>query len=181
MSKELSQGTKANTTGKICEQILLPLFKNNGYIVISHKEYEDDCQLIKDHVLNKRLRKQAHYYKDLERLVLTNAPYMSIYNHQGRTEYLIINNFQNRRIRVEVKYQQVSGSVDEKFPYLWLNCVYAYPEKEVIILVEGSGFKVGAKEWLYKQVEDEWLIEDDREVKVMNLGEFVEFFNKELA
>lgn len=176
-----SQGTKANTTGKICEQILLPLFKNNDYVVISHKEYENDCQLIRDHVLNKRLRKQAHNYKDLDKLVLTNAPYTSIYEHNGRTEYLIINNPQNRRIRVEVKYQQVGGSVDEKFPYIWLNCVYAYPEKEIIVLVEGNGFKTGAKKWLKQQAEDEWLIHDDRVVKVMSLGEFVEFFNKELA
>lgn len=177
---EKSQGTKANTTGKICEQILLPLFKNNDYEVISYKEYEDDCQLIQDHTLNKRLRKQAHNYKNLDKLVLTNVPYTSIYEHNGRTEYLIINNLQNRRIRVEVKYQQVSGSVDEKFPYLWLNCVYAFPEKEIIILLEGSGFKAGAKKWLEQQVEDEWLIEDDKIVKVMNLGEFVEFFNMEL-
>jgi hypothetical protein len=34
-----------------------------------------------------------------------------------------------RRKNIECKWQQVSGSVDEKLPYLYLNCIEAMPEK----------------------------------------------------
>lgn len=51
----------------------------------------------------------------------------------------------------ECKWQQVKGSIDEKYPYLVDNIrTTAIP---TIILVGGNGYKPGALEWLKKQVD----------------------------
>ena len=69
------------------------------------------------------------------------------------------------RIRIECKYQQSAGSVDEKLPYLFMNFTQSIPEEEAIIVIEGNGFKVGAKEWLRKKCAG-------TKVSVMSLEEF---------
>ena len=38
--------------------------------------------------------------------------------------------------------------MDEKFPYLYLNCIQAMPEREIILLIDGNGYKPGALAWL---------------------------------
>lgn len=183
MTSDISQGAKANKNGKIGENILIPLFKENGYTVISNSEYEADKKLIKDHYQNLRLNVKEKGYKDLDKLVLRNYPYTSIYgNKNSRTEFLIINRPKNRKVRVEVKWQQSSGSVDEKFPYVWLNCVFSFPEKEVIVIIDGGGFKQSARDWIVKQAQDRWLIDDDeKQISIMTISEFITFFNRELA
>jgi hypothetical protein len=47
-------------------------------------------------------------------------------------------------IGIECKWQRISGSVDEKFPYAYLNCIEAMPERDIIIVVDGGGAKQGA-------------------------------------
>ncbi len=170
MSSSLSQGAKANKTGSICEGILIPLFVKNGYTVIKFCEFEK----------NRNYKRKPNKYKDVKKLVLKNAPYKSIYNHKGFTEFLIINKEKDRTIRLEVKYQQSSGSVDEKYPYVWLNCVYSFQENEIIILIVGTGAKEGAVRWLKAQAEEKWLLDKNKTVSIMNIDEFIEFFNKNL-
>ncbi len=52
---------------------------------------------------------------------------------------------------VEVKWQSVSGSVDEKLPYLALNIDQRFP-LPAIVVIDGSGWKHGAIDWLRRQV-----------------------------
>lgn len=51
-------------------------------------------------------------------------------------------------IRIECKWQQAAGSVDEKLPYLYLNTIEAMPENSIMILIDGAGWKAGAIQWL---------------------------------
>lgn len=94
---------------------------------------------------------------------------------------MIVHN--NRRVRVEVKFQASAGSVDEKYPYMLLNGIYAYPESEVIFLVDGGGYKPGARKWLQDQIDNDWLEykEAGKDIKLMNLGEFIAYFTKEFG
>lgn len=52
---------------------------------------------------------------------------------------------------VESKWQKMSGSVDEKFPYLVSNIKEKYPYS-CIILLDGGGYRKGAEKWLRDQV-----------------------------
>jgi len=75
-----------------------------------------------------------------------NVPYVSIYGTNCRSEFVL--QFQGREIRIECKYQEAAGSVDEKLPYLMLNFTREVPEEETIIITEGDGFRSGALKWL---------------------------------
>ena len=52
---------------------------------------------------------------------------------------------------IESKWQEVSGSVDEKLPYLVANIQDVYPCPTVIVL-HGKGYRLGAAAWLRRQV-----------------------------
>jgi hypothetical protein len=62
-------------------------------------------------------------------LLLRNVPFVTIYGHPGKSEFVLLSERYGLRIRIECKWQQSSGSVDEKFPYLYLNCIEQMPEK----------------------------------------------------
>lgn len=51
---------------------------------------------------------------------------------------------------IECKWQQTSGSVDEKLPYVNLNIQTRYPTPAVV-LIDGGGMKPGAITWLKNQ------------------------------
>ena len=55
-------------------------------------------------------------------LLVRRVPYQSIYGHRGVTEFLAVSASRGLAVRIECKWQQSQGSVDEKFPYLYLNC-----------------------------------------------------------
>ena len=120
-------------------------------------------------------------YRDYQRLLkkegnflLKDIPYKTIYGQSGRSEFLIKSNLFNLNHRVECKEQKVPGSVDEKFPYLMRNCLESFPEKDVVIIHRGDGFKVGAVPWLKKEAE---INKHIKNIYVFNLEEFVCFLN----
>lgn len=86
------------------------------------------------------------YRTENPRFVILDAPYRSIYGHRAKVEFLII--LGDRQILVETKRQRVPGSVDEKLPYVYLNALNNLPEREFILIVEGTGFKPGAIDWI---------------------------------
>ncbi len=111
-----------------------------------------------------------------KKYLVTNVPYTTIFGTQGRTEFSIIN--PSRNIRVECKWQQVKGSVDEKFAYMYLNAVHQWPEKEIILLVDGGGYKPKALEWLQESVKIKRYHEDsDKCIKVFQMAEFMTWVN----
>lgn len=181
----MTQGARANANGQIFEEQLIPLFQRNGYQVVKYSEYTHDLQLVerkKKSGIN-RAKAEPAYYDEMEKLVITSYPFQSIYGQKGKTEFLIVNKHQNRTIRVECKWQQTAGSVDEKFPYMYLNCVYAYDEAEVILIVDGGGYKPGARAWLEQAVANKWLIPEDspKSIQLMTISEFTAWFNKHMC
>jgi hypothetical protein len=52
-----------------------------------------------------------------------------------------------RGLAVESKWQDIGGSVDEKFPYLLINIRERYPIPTLVV-VHGGGCRPGAVEWL---------------------------------
>lgn len=109
-------------------------------------------------------------------LLLKNVPYETIYGHKGVTEFLVKSKKYNIEARIECKWQHSAGSVDEKFPYLYLNCVYQVPEKNIIIVIDGDGAKIGAINWI-KNASQQKYLNQDKEITVMNLKEFLIWAN----
>ena len=161
----ISQGAQANLNGKVFENMMIPIFEANSFKVFSEKEVKKKPQLI----------------EGLDKYVLKNVFYETIYGEGGKTEFVIV--IGERRIRVEAKYQSAAGSVDEKYPYMLLNGIYKYPEKEIIFVVDGGGYKPGARKWLDDHIKDNWLDykSSGRDIKLMNIMEFVKWFNHEFA
>lgn len=162
---EKKQGTQANLNGKVVEQMLEPIFKNNGFEVFDFATVSKKTTLI----------------EDVEKYILRSVPFKTVYNSDGRTEFVIVDKTTKRRIRVESKYQAAAGSVDEKYPYMFLNAVYQYPENEVIFIVDGDGYKPGARQWLQDSIDSNWLDYKGRgkSIRLMKISEFINWFNHE--
>lgn len=135
--EDIKQGAKANLNGKIIEQTIIPQLTLSGYKIYKYADTVKNPEIM-----------------DEKKVVITNMPFKSVYGHRGKTEYLIINTAKGKKIRVESKHQASAGSVDEKFCNLFLNTVYAYPEDEIILLIQGEGFKPQAKTWLKNAVDE---------------------------
>jgi hypothetical protein len=72
----------------------------------------------------------------------------SIYDTELRVDFVIYNlAAYPDGLVVESKWQDVSGSVDEKFPYLVENIRRRYP-MPVIVIAHGGGSREGAVRWL---------------------------------
>ena len=162
----ITQGAQANLNGKVFEDMLVPIFKANGFEVFYESEFK---------------KKFPDGKVDFDRYILKNASYVTIYNESGKTEFVIVAG--TRRVRVETKYQASAGSVDEKYPYMLLNGIYQYPENEVIFVVDGGGYKAGAREWLQQHIDDNWLDYKamGKKIQLMKIADFVNWFNHEFS
>ena len=163
----ITQGAQANLNGKVFENMMIPIFKANGFEIFSEAETK------KPHIKSK--------LAVLDRYIIKNASYLTIYNEGGKTEFIIVD--ATRRVRVEAKYQAAAGSVDEKYPYMLLNGIYAYPENEVIFVVDGGGYKPGARKWLQDHIDKNWLDykSQGKDIKLMSIAEFANWFNHEFS
>lgn len=162
MAGDRSQGALANLSGRVFERMMEPVFEANGFPVLTEREF----------------RAHPERYGGLGRYILRDAVYTTIYGHEGRTEFVIVDG--ERRIRVEAKFQSAPGSVDEKFPYMMLNGIYRYPEDEVVFVVDGGGYRAGARAWLEDRIDGDWLRyreEHGKRMRLMSITEFMDWFN----
>lgn len=122
--------TRRTQSGSILEGTVKSIFIAKKFEFIRYREWA----------------KNPHKYS--QELLLCNVPFTTIYSHKGNTEFLLKSKKYGVEIRIECKWQQTSGSVDEKLPYLYLNAIEAMPENDIIIIIDGSGWKKGAIAWL---------------------------------
>lgn len=156
------QGALANDSGNILEQTVKTIFSAKGFIKVLYREWLKAPQ------------------KFGNELLLMNVPFTTIYNHGGNTEFRLLSKRFNMDIRIECKWQQVAGSVDEKLPYLYLNCIEAMPENNIIIIIDGNGWKKGSITWLKDAVRERKYTTSDNNEKiiwVMDLKEFITWAN----
>jgi hypothetical protein len=95
----------------------------------------------------------------------------TIYGGELRVDF-VVHNFTRfpLGLAVESKWQDVGGSVDEKFPYLVANIRQRYHIPAVVI-AHGGGHRGGALEWLRACC-------DDRLVGVYTLEQFISWANR---
>ena len=158
-----TQGGQANKTGNVLEQLVVGTLTVHGFNLVKYSEY---------------IKNKGKYGTEL---LLRNVPYETLYNHRGYTEFLLKSDKFNLNIRIECKWQQKGGSVDEKLPYVYLSAIYAVPENDVIILIDGKGFRDGAVNWLVNSASEKKFITRDKinkNIRVMNTIEFLTWCNE---
>ncbi len=159
---EHTQGSYANSSGNTLEQTIIAVFYSKGFEIVSWRELRD---------------KPEDYGSDL---LIRNVPFKSIYGHDSRSEFVAVSTKYNMNIRIECKWQQSNGSVDEKFPYLYLNCIERMPEENIFIIVGGGGAKAGAIEWLKDAAQKGLYLPPDSKkfIRVMTLEDFITWANR---
>ena len=83
-----------------------------------------------------------------------------VYNPTKYPDYLLIDS----------KWQQSSGTADEKYVY-WLKNIKEFYPYTTIILLDGGGYCDGAEKWVNQQI-------DDKLIKVYNMVEFQKWVNE---
>lgn len=158
----MDKGTKSNVTGNQLEVAVKTVLQGKGFEIINYRIWE---------------KNKENYGNEL---LLENVPFTTIYEHKGNTEFLLKSKKYGLEIRIECKWQQSAGSVDEKLPYVYLNAIEAMPESTIMILIDGDGWKQGAIKWLKDAVEQKkYTTEELRNKKIMvfNLKEFFTWAN----
>lgn len=161
----ITQGEAANRQGKVLEHTVVPTFQAAGFKVVQYSAWS---------------KAPSSYGTEL---LLTHVPYTTIYGQRGYTEFLAQSARHGLNTRIECKWQQSSGSVDEKLPYLYLNCVEAMPEHDIIIIVGGGGMKPGAIPWLKAAVKQQKYLTESatrKNIQVFSLEEFLAWANRTL-
>lgn len=149
MSKlRISQGGRAVKTGNALERVVLHALDDNKYTFIAPKDFEEACNSTRPLYTKQVVATKGIYGTPLKHDFM-------LYHPEKWPDKLVI----------ECKWQQVSGSVDEKYPYNVLNVKERYI-CPAIILLDGEGFKVGAREWLRAQVDG---------VKLLHVFSMMEF------
>lgn len=169
-----THGGRANKTGKTLEGIVVPvLTQQYGFEVLNHRDY---------------LSLKAGIFPVPKRMLVKRVPYTTLYGSAGTTEFLLVASDANSTkefplaqssselvCRIECKWQQSAGSVDEKFPYLYLSCNEAMPETNILILYGGGRFRPGAISWLKRAVGEKRYMTTgiQKNIAVMAVEEFM--------
>ncbi len=162
MTTILGQGGLANSSGNTLEKMIIATLASKGFAVANYRQWA---------------KTPTAYGAEL---LLCNVPFETIYGHSGNTEFLLRSARYGLEIRIECKWQQSAGSVDEKFPYLYLNCVEQMPEQQIIIVVDGGGAKAGAVDWLRQACANRLYLapDDPKSITMMSLVEFLTWANQ---
>lgn len=150
----MKQGEKANLTGKTLEGFIEHILQQKGYTRIEHKDFKAACCL-----------EQPIYARQFP---IGNG----IYDTPIKCDFIAHHPIKYPDcLVIESKWQESSGSIDEKFPYLVLNIKERSPYPTVIVL-DGGGCKPRAETWLRSQVGGNLL-------HVFNMMEFQRWSNND--
>ena len=152
-----NHGGRANKTGSTLENTVEDLLVRNGYERTTITDWPPQLPAVK------------RFYARQVKLG------MSIYGSNRRMDFAIwgAKRFPNGLI-IECKWQQGSGSVDEKFPFSVLNIEKSKQDYGVpsVIIIDGGGYKESALDWLKGQVNELGGLQD-----VFSLNEFIREVN----
>jgi hypothetical protein len=147
-------GSTANYTGKILQKYISDRLKERGYTFVSQDKF-----------MPSRILEQPIFTEEYRQLCL------GIYETPIKCDFILYHPKKwPDNLVIEAKWQQTSGSVDEKYPYNVLNIQTKYPYPAIIV-IGGSGYKRGAEKWLRDQVKDNLL-------HVFNMEQFATWANK---
>jgi hypothetical protein len=135
-SEIISSGRKANKTGNLLERFVEQALQAKGYTEFwNYKSQVFDNRKV---IGGKQYAKQVYCGK-------------TIYDTIRKVDFLVINRelFPDALI-IECKWQQVSGSVDEKYPFLLFNIIKT--GIPTVRLIDGDGYRKAALKFLKDEV-----------------------------
>lgn len=156
------QGQNANKSGKGLEEQVENILEDLGIRVIPFSKIGTN--------FGKKIMAE-----DANGFLLKNVPYTNMYGGRSFGEFVL--QIKDRGpFRIECRKQNVSGSVDEKLPYLIGNC-YSFKEKDIILIVEGSGMRAEGKSFLINATK----AIAHKNVRVFSLNQFRSWANKNVG
>lgn len=147
----MNQGRQANKNGQMLENQIKERIASENYKQIKGKDF----------FLHKNL------FPDQKIFAHQCCICQSIYDTPYKADFIIYHPEKHSNcLAFEIKWQSISGSVDQKYPYMVNNIKEKFTCPAIIIL-DGKGYRPQAFDWLKNQI-------DTRLVGVFTI---VEFFN----
>jgi hypothetical protein len=153
----MSQGYEANHSGQFLERIVKQEFAARKFVIKNFGEDGDNLDLFAPQVL------------------VCRVPYTSVADIDGHSEFVVTH--ESRKIRIECKWQNGEGSADERLFYTLENAIYAYPEREVLILYGGGGAREGIINYIKRKAAQI----SQKKILVLNINEFPSWVKKEFV
>ncbi len=138
----MAGGSEAGKSGVSWETWVRLVAQNNGFSVLNYK-----------------LREKHNVPVENRRVIWTNYPYRTIFKNlkvpraagsKSITEFVV--ECEGKTARIECKWQSAAGSVDEKYPFMYLNGVLTMEEDIVVFAMGGEYFERGkgreVRDWL---------------------------------
>lgn len=136
----MTQGGRANRSGNILENTVEATLEGHGYV-----------RLCRDLPKKQRLAWLTQSTTPSKRYARQVYIGQGIYGTDIYVDFYILGcPFLSTGLILECKWQQSSGSVDEKLPYVNLNIRDCY-RVPAVVLIDGGGMKPGAIAWLKTQ------------------------------
>jgi len=152
----MNQGQQANSNGRIMEKQICERIKSSGYKEKDKKSFLQQTELFPN---NPIFTQQCCICK-------------SIYNTPYKVDFILYDPYKHPYcLAFEIKWQEKSGSVDQKYPYTVQNIKEKFP-CPAIIIIDGNGYRQGALNWLKQQI-------DDKLIGVFNIVDFFKWANRE--
>jgi len=148
-----SKGLDTKTTSTNLESFIENCLRENDYTLIEKNQFDASIFLEQPIYSTKYPLGKSIYDTDL------SCDFI-IYHPGKHKEFLII----------DARWQQSTGSTDEKYPYWVLNIKENYPYRTIIIL-DGGGYRKGAVNWLKSQI-------DNKLIHILTMSEFQKWINE---
>lgn len=166
----MSRPLRAESTGSVAESTIRGVLTGRGYVELSAQEAAEPEPAAEQTAMFRGLARPPRP----ARLFVAQFPIgPSIYGLPLLTDFWVRGTpgFPDG-LAIEVKWQQSTGSVDEKFPYLVLNIQQCY-RCPALVVADGGGQRPGALQWLRGQVGGNLL-------GVFTVSEFLAWANRNL-
>lgn len=170
MSQERARSLRAESTGSVAEGTVRSVLTSRGYVELSVQEASaaepeaEQTAMFRD--FTRRARPSRMFVAQYPiGLSIYGLPLFADFWVRGAPGF-------PEGLALEVKWQQSTGSVDEKFPYLVLNIQQCYP-CPAIVIADGGGQRPGALQWLRGQTTSNL-------IAVHSLAEFLAWANRRL-
>ena len=139
-------GAIANRTGNNLESTVRGIIEREGYNYVDKDKFT--LRKLTDSLSTHRIKFFTTQFN------LCNGIYPNARTH---CDFMLYDSEKYRdNLIIECKWQQSSGSADEKFVYLERNIRENYPHNTIVVL-DGKGCRDGAEKWLRSQVGGKFL------------------------
>jgi hypothetical protein len=170
MTNDRLRPLRAESTGSVAESSVRGVLTGRGYVELSAHEAAEGEPAAEQTAM---FRGFARHPRPARLFVAQYPIGPSIYSLPLNADFWVRGapHFPDG-LAIEVKWQQSTGSVDEKFPYLVYNIKECYP-CPALVIADGGGQRPGALHWLRDQVGANLM-------GVFSLAEFMAWANRNL-